>query len=337
MGFLDEVVITVRSGDGGKGCVSFRRQRFIPKGGPDGGDGGDGGNVIVRATRRLYTLQDYAYRPSIKAKNGAPGRGKDQSGKKGPDLILEVPLGTIISDDTTGELIADLVEQDQEVIVARGGKGGKGNKHFATATNRAPRFAQPGTPGEEKRLRLSLKFIADIGLIGYPNVGKSTLLSKLTQARPKIDNYPFTTLVPNLGVLYLETDFPVVIADIPGLVEGASAGKGLGHQFLKHIERTRLLIHVLDVNQHVGSDILKDFKVLAQELQKYDPTITTKPRLVLINKMDVYDPEIRDIKRLREELEKLGLESFPVSGLTGQGLDSFIQKLRKIFREQGQP
>jgi GTPase len=330
MAFLDEAFITAVSGDGGKGCVSFRREKFIPKGGPDGGDGGNGGSIIVRASTRLHTLTDYSSRKYLKAQKGQPGRGKNQSGKNGADLIFEVPLGTIIEDSDTGEFLGDLIHDKQELILLPGGKGGKGNQRFATSTNRAPRIAQPGLPGKEKRLKLSLKFLADIGLIGLPNAGKSTLLSRLSMAHPKIDSYPFTTIFPNLGVMYFDNESSLVIADIPGLIEGASQGRGLGHRFLKHIERTKLLFHVLDITFQPEKDIIEDFCTLKNEMNAFSPQLAQKPQMVLVNKMDIYGPEHRDLKALQKSLEELGVESLPISALTGEGLE----ELKKIIRER---
>ena len=245
MGFVDEAEIAVKSGDGGAGCISFRSERFVPKGGPDGGDGGKGGDVFFKATRRLYSLYDFSARRYFKAQNGRPGRSKNKAGKKGRDIEIQVPVGTMVKDKETGELLADLVHDAQQILLVAGGEGGRGNSHFATATNRAPRFAQEGQKGREKRLKLELKLIADIGIIGLPNAGKSTLLSRLSNAHPKIANYPFTTLAPNLGVIILDDEQSLTIADIPGLVEGASNGRGLGHRFLGHIERTSFLLHLL--------------------------------------------------------------------------------------------
>jgi GTP-binding protein len=264
------------------------------------------------------------------AEKGQPGRGKNQSGKNGADLIFEVPLGTIIEDSDTGEVLGDLIHDKQELVLIRGGKGGKGNQRFATSTNRAPRIAQPGLPGKERRLRLSLKFLADIGLIGLPNAGKSTLLSRLSMARPKVDSYPFTTIFPNLGVMSFDDESSLIIADIPGLIEGASAGRGLGHRFLKHIERTKLLLHVLDITFHPEKDILEDFHMLINEMNAFSPELARKPQMVLINKMDIYGPDHRDLKVLQEALEKSGLESLPISGLTGEGLE----ELKKVIREK---
>jgi GTP-binding protein len=330
MGFVDEVVITARSGDGGNGCVSFRRKKYVPRGGPDGGDGGNGASIIAKGTKRLHTLTRYSPRSHIRASNGEPGRGKNQSGKDGTDLILEVPLGTIVQDDDTGEVLADLIHDNQEVLFIPGGKGGKGNQHFATPTNRAPQTAQPGRSGHERRLKFTLKFLADIGLIGLPNSGKSTLLSRLSMARPKIDSYPFTTTVPNLGVMTFDDESSQVIVDIPGLIEGASLGRGLGHRYLKHIERTKLLLHLLDITYQPKQDILEDFYTLRDEMVAYDPLLAQKPWMVLINKMDLYATGHRDLGELQKALEEVGLESLPISALQGAGLE----ELRNIISEK---
>jgi len=334
MNFLDETSITVRSGDGGKGCVSFRREKYVPKGGPDGGDGGDGGNIIVRATKRLHTLKDFSSQKYFKAQNGQPGRGSNRSGKRGEDVAIKVPLGTIIYDRDTDEVLGDLIQDNQEVLFIPGGKGGKGNQHFATSTNRAPRFAQPGLPGDQKKLRLSLKYLADIGLIGLPNAGKSTLLSRLTMARPRIDQYPFTTLVPNLGVITLDDEKTLTVADIPGLIEDASQGRGLGHRFLKHVERTRLLLHLIDITYMTGEHILEDFFTLRNELERFNPSLMEKDQMVLINKMDIYSQEHRDPGRVKEVLDGMGLESLCISALTGEGLEDLRQALGKRFFDE---
>ena len=336
MRFLDEVLITVRSGDGGKGCVSFRREKFIPRGGPDGGDGGKGGSVLFRATERLATLLDFRYRRIFKARNGEPGRGRNQTGKNGKDIVIEVPPGTLLYDEETGQQIADLVRDEQEIVILEGGQGGKGNKHFATSTNRAPRMAQPGISGQEKRLRLSLKYLADIGLIGLPNAGKSTLLSRITTAKPKIADYPFTTLIPNLGVMTLGEDKKLTVADIPGLIEGASEGKGLGHRFLKHIERTRLLLHVMDITFSPAHALLEDFFVVRKELEDYHVDVAGKDQIVVINKIDLYSSQHRDVREVKKALKDMGLESYPVSALTGEGIEDLKRALlRKFF--DGQP
>jgi GTP-binding protein len=329
MGFLDEVVISAQSGDGGRGCVSFLRERFRPKGGPDGGDGGNGGSIIIKATNRLLTLDDYSSRRHFKAPDGQPGRGKDRTGKDGEDIIIHVPPGTVVFDGDTGELIADLVHDTQEVAVLEGGKGGKGNQHFATSTNRAPRFAQPGIPGRFRRLRLSLKSIADVGLVGLPNSGKSTLLSRLTRANPKIDEYPFTTKAPNLGIIHYD-DRRLTLADIPGLIEGAGLGKGLGHRFLKHIERTKVLLHVLDVTYMPKGDILEDYHILRNELSRFNPALSRKAKMVALNKMDIHRSEHRDVGRLKVALEELGVVCLAVSALKGEGLDGLKRLLEEI-------
>ncbi|MEE4353494.1 MAG: GTPase ObgE [Desulfatiglans sp.] len=321
MNFLDEAAITVVSGDGGKGCVSFKREKFIPRGGPDGGDGGDGGSVIFRASKRLHTLADFKQRRLLRAGHGKHGRGNNQSGKSGADLIVEIPLGTVVKDGETNETLFDLTIDAQEVIVATGGKGGKGNRHFASSTNRAPRFAQQGLPGCRKGLTLSLKFLADIGLVGLPNAGKSTLLSSLSMAHPKIDSYPFTTIRPNLGVMSFEDERAMVIADIPGLIQGAGSGRGLGHRFLKHIERARLLLHLLDITHQSPQDILEDFHVVRKEMEIFNPALLDKPYVVLINKIDLCGTGCRDLGQLQDALDEICVESLPISALTGEGLE----------------
>lgn len=331
MDFLDEALITAKSGDGGKGCVSFRRARFIPKGGPDGGDGGDGGDVIVRATERLNSLLGFRYRRLFRAQKGQPGRGRNQSGKDGKDIVIEVPPGTIIIDHDTGQVLADLVFDKQEILLLKGGRGGWGNQHFATSVNRAPRKAQPGLPGQEKRLRFDLKTLAQIGLIGLPNAGKSTFLSKLTTARPKIAAYPFTTLVPNLGVIVFDEGKTLTVADIPGLIEGASEGKGLGHQFLKHIERTELLLHLMDITFKPTSSLIEDFDKVNDELEAYSDSLAQKRQIVLINKMDQWSPLDREPKQMIKMLNERGHEAFTISALTGQGLAEVKKALLREF------
>ena len=333
MVFLDEAVITAKSGDGGSGCVSFLRERFRPKGGPDGGDGGDGGDIIVKATNQLQTLSHFRSKPHFKASNGQPGRGRNQSGKRGSDLLLKLPVGTLVRDEETGRQLADLVQDQEEFVLISGGKGGKGNQHFATATRRTPRISQEGMPGHEVTLRLSLKFLADIGLIGLPNAGKSTLLSRLTTARPKIDNYPFTTLIPNLGVLDLKEHNHLIMADIPGLIKGASQGRGLGHRFLKHIERTKLLVHLLDITYCPEGNLLEDFYTLRKEMTAFNPELAEKPQMVLINKIDIENPGGRNLNEMKAALDLLGVEHLAVSALTGKGLDTLRELLYTRFFE----
>jgi len=328
MGFIDEAEITVKSGDGGAGCVSFRKERFVSKGGPDGGDGGKGGDVLIKATKRLYSLYDFSSRRYFKAQNGKPGRGKNRSGTKGRSIEILAPIGTIVKDQETGELLADLVHDNQEIILVQGGDGGKGNKHFATSTNRAPRFAQEGQQGKQKRLKLELKLIADIGIIGLPNAGKSTLLSRLSNAHPQIADYPFTTLSPNLGVLTFDDEQSITIADIPGLVEGASNGRGLGYRFLQHIERTGLLLHMLDIYQPGSGDILKDFFIVQKELTSSNPSLMKKHQVIVLNKIDLNPINSKGIKKICRSFNDLGYECLAISALAGQGLEELKQLLK---------
>jgi GTP-binding protein len=285
--FIDETLITVTSGDGGNGCVSFRREKFVPRGGPDGGDGGRGGSVVLRSSSRRRTLYPFRYRRLFKAARGGHGQGKRKTGKNGPDVVIEVPPGTIVRHSETGEILKDFSRPDESFIVARGGRGGKGNHHFKSATHRAPRFAQPGEPGKTLILKLELKLLADVGIVGLPNAGKSTLISAISSARPKIADYPFTTLVPNLGVVQADTEEPFVVADIPGLIEGAHEGAGLGTRFLKHIERTRILIHLIDVSTLDPDHPLGTYHTVNGELSRYSPSLPSKLQLVVLNKMDV--------------------------------------------------
>jgi GTPase len=329
MKFIDEAEITVRSGDGGHGCVSFRRERFIPKGGPDGGDGGKGGDVLAQATRRFYSFYDLGSRRYFKAQNGKPGSGRDKSGKNGRDSLISVPLGTTIKDIETGELLADLVYDNQKVVLVKGGAGGKGNKHFATSTNRTPRFAQEGQRGKEKNLKLELKLIADIGIIGLPNAGKSTLLSCLSNAHPKIAAYSFTTLAPNLGVMMFDDNQSLTLADIPGLIEGAAGGKGLGHKFLQHIERTTILLYVLDIHRPYSGDTLTDFSMVQKELMLYHPSLIDKEKLVALNKIDIAPEKGKDLEQLCRMFKKDGHECWAISALTGEGIRELKNALYK--------
>jgi len=319
MKFVDEVKITVKAGDGGRGCMSFRREKFVPKGGPDGGDGGDGGHVRVVADPHLTTLLDLRYQRLYRGGRGQHGRGKDQHGKNGTERIIRVPVGTLIRDVDGGEVIADINAASEDVIVAWGGKGGKGNSRFATSRRQAPRFAQPGLPGEERELRLELRLLADVGLIGLPNAGKSTLISVISAARPKIADYPFTTLVPNLGVVR-HGDGSFVAADIPGLIEGAHRGEGLGHRFLKHVTRTGLLVHLLDVFQVEGTDPRTDFETVNRELSLFDEELARKPQIVVASKVDLL-PDRGTVRALEAFFRSRGSRFCAVSAVTGEGID----------------
>ncbi len=324
MKFVDEARIYVKAGDGGNGCLSFRRERFVPRGGPNGGDGGTGGDVILQADGQLSTLLDLTYPKQLRAPKGTHGKGKEKTGRDGEDLIIRVPAGTLVRDDETGEVMEDLLFEGKRFIAAHGGRGGKGNARFATATNRAPRRAEKGEKGEERWLRLELKLLADVGLIGYPNVGKSTLLSKISLARPKIADYPFTTLVPNLGVVMRGDHRPFVVADIPGLIEGASQGTGLGLTFLRHVERTRLLIHLLEISEGVPRDPVKDFHALNAELKAYHPKLHGKMQLVALNKIDL--PSVKERARdFERQFETLGHRLYLVSSKTGEGVDELME------------
>jgi GTP-binding protein len=327
MAFLDEVTITVRAGDGGDGASSYRREAHVPRGGPDGGDGGRGGSVYLRVDPGETMLRDYRYRHHFRAESGGRGQGSRRHGKAGKDLELEVPPGTVVRDLATGDLIADLVSREQRVMVGRGGRGGLGNTHFATSTNQAPSHAQKGEPGEERKLKLELRLIADIGLVGLPNAGKSTLLGALTAATPQVAAYPFTTLEPNLGVLQLDDTRRVTIADMPGLIEGASAGAGLGHAFLRHVSRTRLLAHVVDV---AAADPQRDYEIIRDELEAHDPALLEKVTLVIGNKIDLPDgaANVKTFARLRRK-EKV--EFAPVSAAEGEGIDQLLDVLRRLL------
>lgn len=335
MRFVDEAVITVRAGKGGHGCVSFRREKFVPRGGPDGGNGGDGGSVRVCADGRLLSLYDFRLQRLYEARNGQPGMGSQCNGRKGEDLVLHLPEGTLIYErgPEGEELVADLTEPGTELVIARGGRGGKGNEHFKSSTMRAPRFAQPGEPGEERELRLELKILADAGLIGLPNAGKSTFISKVSAARPKIAAYPFTTLVPNLGVMIDERDPDrrMVIADIPGLIEGAHAGQGLGHRFLKHVERTRFMVHILSIEDVDEDDPWAGFDLINTELRLFDPTLAERVQVQVINKIDLVTPERVDALRARAEAD--GREIFFISAMHGQGLEPLVERLWRMRDE----
>lgn len=334
MKFVDEVVIDVASGKGGDGCASFRREKFIPFGGPNGGDGGRGGHIYAIADRNQNTLVDYRYARRHEARNGEHGRGSDQYGKAGDDLTLRMPLGTIITDLDTGELIADLSEPDQKVLLVEGGQGGLGNLHFKSSTNRTPRQKTPGGESVQRRLKLELKVLADVGLLGMPNAGKSTLITAVSNARPKIADYPFTTLYPNLGVVRVGPGQSMVIADIPGLIAGASEGVGLGHQFLRHLQRTRLLLHVVDMMPFDGSEPAQQVKEILQELQKYDKSLYEKPRWLVLNKLDLIPEEERE-QKVAELLQALNYSGkyYSVSALTHEGCQELMRDVYEFIRK----
>ncbi|MBU0942991.1 MAG: GTPase ObgE [Proteobacteria bacterium] len=326
MAFVDEAKFFVKAGDGGNGCVSFRREKYVPRGGPNGGDGGHGGSVIIESTSRLQSLIDFRYRSHFKATNGNNGMGKDMHGHKGNDCLMSVPVGSVIKDSETGEVLADLCNEGDRFIAARGGKGGLGNRHFASGTNRTPRIATKGIEGEEQWLRIELKLIADVGLVGLPNAGKSTLLSKLSAANPKVASYPFTTLEPQLGVLHLPHKESCIIADIPGLIEGAHEGVGLGCTFLRHIERTRILLHVLDAS---SEEAMNDFLVVEKELQSYKEELLLKTRLLVLNKIDIASPDL--VQQLQSQFADLGFETVAIAGLTGEGIENIKSWLADIL------
>jgi len=326
MSFIDEVKIYVKSGDGGAGCVSFRREKFMPLGGPDGGDGGRGGDVFCKVSPQLATLLDMRQHPHQKAKRGGHGKGSDKHGAAGDDLIMLLPIGTVIKDAETGEILADLTEPDSEIVLLKGGRGGQGNARFKTATHKAPKFAQPGEPGEEKWIRLELKLMADVGLLGMPSVGKSSLITKISAARPKIADYPFTTLKPNLGVVLYKNYRSFVMADIPGLIEGASEGAGLGHRFLKHLERTGQLLHLLDLSWMPDRDPIAEYEALNRELKLFDPELAEKRQTVVINKIDL--PNVREnLVEILPYFEEKGIKVFPISAATGEGIAELLDDI----------
>jgi GTP-binding protein len=322
--FIDYAEIIVKGGKGGQGCVSFRREKYVPKGGPDGGDGGDGGNVIIQVDRHMTTLLDFRYRKNYRAGNGGHGQGALKKGKDGSDVVIKVPPGTVVRDLDTKETLADLAGEAQSVTAARGGKGGKGNAHFKSPTSQSPRKRSPEGEGQERRLSLELKLLADVGLVGHPNVGKSTLLSKLSAARPKIADYPFTTLVPNLGMVKLGDHQSFVLADIPGLIEGAHTGKGLGVEFLKHIQRTKLLLYLLDAS---SQDIKQDYRALRKEIELFDPLLGQRPQVVVVNKIDLL-PKFR-----KTNIGGGKIQVCYISALTGKGLSDLLKVIRSKLRE----
>lgn len=322
--FVDVAKIYVKGGDGGRGSNAMRREKYVPEGGPFGGDGGKGGDVVFVVDPGLRTLLDFKYQKQYKAERGEHGKGKGQYGRSGADLVVKVPPGTVVKDAETGDVLFDLTEPGQRAVVARGGRGGRGNMHFATPVHRAPTLYEEGEPGEERWLELELKLMADCGLVGYPNAGKSTLLSRVSAAKPKIANYPFTTITPNLGVVEAPDGRSFVMADIPGLIEGAHEGVGLGDQFLRHIERTRVLIHVLDGAGTEGRDPLADFDAIMHELESYNPKLAERPMVVAFNKMDLPAAQ-ENLLRVKPELENRGYRVFPISGVTGLGISELIQ------------
>lgn len=334
MKFVDEVRIKVKAGDGGNGAVAFRREKYVDKGGPSGGDGGNGGSIIFKATEQLTTLLDFRYQQQYRARNGQHGMGSDMNGAGSEDMILETPVGTVVRDTNTGDELVDLSVAGQTFVVARGGRGGLGNINFATSTRQTPRFAQDGTLGEEKELTLELKLLADVGIVGFPNAGKSTLISRVSRAKPKVADYPFTTLVPNLGVVPYKDKKSFVMADIPGLIEGASEGAGLGHQFLRHVERCRVLVHLVDLSSVIEErDPVKDFDAINVELKKYSATLAGKPMIVVANKLDL--PHAREaLPKFLAAMEKRRISVLQLSGATGEGLDALLDACARVLFSQ---
>ena len=329
--FIDYAKIIVKAGDGGNGAISFRREKYVAAGGPDGGDGGKGGDIYFEVSPNMNTLVDFRYKKKFKAENGKNGEGGHRYGKSGEDLVVKVPIGTIVKDSETGRVMADLSEPNQKQLILSGGRGGKGNSHFATSTRQAPRFAQGGEKGEEKELVLELKMLADVGLIGFPNVGKSTFLSVVTDATPKIADYHFTTLEPNLGVVKSDYGDSFVIADIPGIIEGASEGTGLGLKFLRHIERTRLLLHVIDVSGIEGRNPVEDFKTINEELKKYSEKLSKRKQIIVANKIDIMQDEslLNDLEKMAKEKD---IEIFKISGATGEGVKELLKRVTEVLK-----
>jgi len=336
--FADRAKIYVRSGKGGDGHVSFRREKYVPNGGPDGGDGGRGGDVIFQVDEGLNTLIDFRHIRKYKAQDGEPGGKKNCRGKDGEDIVIKVPQGTVIKEAESGQVITDMSGDNRRVVLLKGGRGGNGNQHYATSTMQAPKYAQPGQPAKELELLLELKVIADVGLVGFPNVGKSTFLSRVTNARPKIANYHFTTLNPNLGVVDLEGTGGFVIADIPGLIEGASEGIGLGHEFLRHIERTKVIIHIVDAAGTEGRDPIADIYAINKELEAYNPEIAKRPQVIAANKTDVIpaDAETDPVALIRQEFEPKGIEVFPISAVSGEGVKPLLYKVYEMLSAIGE-
>ncbi len=330
MKFIDTAEIYIKAGNGGNGCVSFRREKYVPKGGPDGGDGGNGGSVIFRSSLRLSTLIDFKYVRHYHAKNGVYGKGRNMHGRNGDDCIIEVPAGTQIYDADTGELLADLTKPDQKLIAARGGKGGKGNARFVSSTHQVPLEFEMGTPGEQRRVKLELKLLADVGLIGFPNVGKSSLIKKISNAVPKVADYPFTTLTPVLGVVRYKNDKSFVVADIPGLIEGAYKGKGLGDQFLRHIERTRLFVHILDATR--VNNLWNDLEIINNELKSYSSRLVKNEQITVLNKIDI--PVVRNkLMDYKKDFMTHNMIIYPISCVTGEGIDKLMDEIvKKLYK-----
>jgi GTP-binding protein len=330
--FIDQATIHVQAGRGGNGIVSFRREKYIPKGGPDGGNGGNGGSVILRADRQLWTLMDFRYRRTYSAPRGAHGKGANKTGKSGDDVVIRVPAGTVIMNDADGSVIVDLVDHGREIVIAKGGRGGRGNAEFATPTDRAPRRATQGMAGEDKTINLELKLLADVGLVGFPNAGKSTLISRISDAKPKIADYPFTTLVPNLGIVYAGEYRSFVVADLPGLIAGAHLGKGLGIQFLKHIERTRVLVFLIEC---AAEDPRGSYEALLHELTSFNKALARKPRIVAISKMDTAGDDMR--KKAGKLSFGRGVQVIPISSVSGDGLHELVEEIWKKLAKKKQP
>ena len=332
--FIDQVSISVKAGDGGDGCCSFRREKYIPLGGPDGGDGGKGGDVILAVDTNLTTLIDLRYKKFYQAENGKPGKGNQMTGKSGKALVIRIPPGTLVKNEDTGEMLVDLKEPDQQFVVAKGGNYGQGNARFKTSTNRAPTKVGKGKPGEVCRLFLELKLLADVGIIGFPNAGKSTLIARISNARPKVAGYPFTTLVPNLGIIKLDEGESFVAADIPGIIEGAHKGKGLGHQFLRHIERTSLLLHLIDFSDVESENILNNYRKLQLELKAFSESLFLKPQIIVATKMD--DPKsIENLEKLKAIIKDINPFLYPISSLTGDGIKPLLWKVKECLTSDG--
>ena len=329
--FVDQVTVTLKAGRGGNGCVSFRREARVPKGGPDGGHGGDGGSIFFVADENISSLAYFRFYPIIKAKNGAPGEGSNRHGKRGAEVRLGVPVGTVVKDTDGGAVLCDLTVHGQSFVAARGGRGGRGNASYATSTHQTPREWQPGRPGEAKELYLELKLIADVGLVGFPNAGKSTLISRISAARPLIADYPFTTLTPNLGVVDVGEYHSFVVADIPGLIEGAHLGQGLGIRFLRHIERTKLLVHIIDVSPYSGRDPLEDYQVILKELEAFSSEVASRPQILVANKVDLLGDDKARLVRLLRMAARKKIPLFAISALKGEGLKALVEAIARTL------